>query len=168
MANISKAVFDHKRLREKLLTQFPDLSDDEQALADTLEGESNLDQKLIALLRSADDDAMLVRGISDRVAELTERKDRLEQRVEAKKAVALWAMTEAGLPKLQAPDFTASVVAKRTSVIITDESAIPAGYLVEAAPKHDKTLIGKALKDGFAVPGCVLSNGGETLTIRKK
>jgi hypothetical protein len=169
MTNITRRVEIHKQMRERLLADYPALADDAAALADTLEGESDLDKAIVALLRSADDDGMMVGGINERMGELIERKTRLENRIEAKRNLAFWAMTEAGLPKLTAPDFTASIGASRAKVIITDAALIPPDYFNEPKPPEpNKTLIGQALKDGHTVPGCVLSNGGQTLTIRKK
>lgn len=45
---------------------------------------------------------------------------------------------------------------KSKAVTITDEKKLPEIFLIAQPPKVDKTAIGKALKDGEAVPGAEL------------
>jgi len=167
--NLVAALTHHEYLRDQLRVQFPDA--DEQTLADTLEGESNLDQMLVAVMRSTEDDAMLVTGIQERMAELAERGERLARRIEAKRDICCRVMERANLPKVEAPDFTLSLTKTPKKVIVTDEVLIPAAYMntpEPPAPKPDKKKIADALKANTEVPGCLLSNGGVTLSVRKK
>jgi hypothetical protein len=166
---VQMALTHHEYLREQLRFAFPEA--DEDTLADTLEGESNLDQLLIAVMRSADEDEILVAGIKARVEELNERKKRIERRIEAKEAIVLSAMERANLKKIEAPDFTVSTRAVPGKVVITDETLIPAEFMrtpEPPAPVPDKKAIGDALKANTEVPGCLLSNGGAGLSVRRK
>ena len=61
---------------------------------------------------------------------------------------------------------TAHVRAGSASVIVTDETLIPAEYMRQPPPAPDKAAIARALKAGEAVPGAVLRNGEPGLTIR--
>lgn len=159
----------HATLKDRLLAQYPELAEDEQALFDTLDGLTELQPALIAVLRSRDDDLMLVEGIKGRMAELGERLRRLDERADNKRAFVTDIMDQSGLKKIEAPDFTVSLGRKPTSLIITDEAAIPEDYWREKTVKSvDKTLIKQALQDNFTVAGAALSNGGVQLTIRKK
>lgn len=167
--NLVAALTHHEYLRDQLRAQFPDA--DEQTLADTLEGESNLDQMLVAVMRSTEDDAMLVTGINERIAELSLRGERLARRIEAKRDICCRVMERANLKKIEAPDFTMSLSATPKKVIVTDEALIPANYKRTPEPPKpvpDKKLIADVLKAGKEVPGAMLSNGGVTLSVRKK
>lgn len=158
----------HQQYREMLLVQFPELADDEAALLDTLEGLTDLNDTLIAILRSRDDDLMLTAGIDARIKELSERKARFEARADAKRSFVGRVMEESGVKKLEAPDWTVSLGRKPQAVQITDETAIPADYWREKTTRTvDKVAIKAALATGD-VPGAALDNGGTQLTIRKK
>lgn len=61
---------------------------------------------------------------------------------------------------------TASIRAGSASVIVTDESAIPAEYMRQPPPAPDKAALARALKNGAQIPGAVLRNGEPGLTIR--
>jgi hypothetical protein len=52
-------------------------------------------------------------------------------------------------------------------VVITNKEALPEQF-IRIKREEDKVAIKDALKRGEIVPGAELSNGGETLTIRRK
>lgn len=166
---VAVALAAHEYLKEQLRVQFPD--EDDATLADTLEGESTLDQVLVSVMRSAEEDEMMVAGIKARLAELAERKTRIERRIEAKEGCVLRTMEKAELRKIEAPDFTLSLRAVPGKVVITDEALIPAEYMrtpETPAPVPDKKAIADAIKARTEVPGAMLSNGGVGLSIRRK
>lgn len=170
MTNIAAALADHLALKERLLAEFPELAEDERTLLDTLDGISRLDEAIIAVIRSAEEDRTLVAALAIRIEELEERKARLEKRIERKREIAAEAMERGGLKKLTAPDFTLSLSAGAPKVIITDEGQIPAHLMVTPeppAPKPDRRAIAGLLKSGVDVPGCVLSNPQPHLTVRR-
>lgn len=165
---LQQTVAQDKLLRDQLLARFGDaLADDEQALIDTLDGVSDFDGQALAVLRSAEDDEMLVTGIKERIDQLRSRAERLTARAAAKREAVLFAMIETGRKKIEAPDCTVSVRATPASVVITDETAIPDDYLKPQPPKVDKAAIRDALKQGASIPGAMLSNGGQSLGIRR-
>lgn len=169
--NLHSAVRYHELLRDRLLAEFPELREDEQALADTLDGVSDLDEAIAAVVRSLDDDEAMIAGIDVRVEELKERAGRFAHRVVKKREAIAQAMEAAALKKVVKPDFTLSLTAVKPKVLINDEALIPADYKVTPeppAPRPDKKLIAAALADGFTVPGASLSNGGVTITLRRK
>lgn len=167
MTNLHHAAHTDRALRDELLRRFPSLADDEQVLLDTLDGESNFDRQILAVLRSADHDEMLAEGIAARLDDLQTRKTRLVERVAQKRAAILAAMQMADRKKVELPDATVSVRAVPATVIITDEALIPPAYFEPQAPRLSKAAIKTALNAGTDVPGAVLSNGGATLSIRK-
>ena len=163
---VTTALALHEYVKEQLRVQFPDI--DDQTLADTLEGETDLQQMLVAIMRSADEDEMLVAGIKARAEDLAERRKRIERRIETKEAIVLHAMEKANLKKIEAPDFTVSTRATPAAVIVTDEKLIPADYWKPQDPTLDKAGIRDALKAKKDIPGATLSNGGVTLSVRRR
>lgn len=167
--NIQAETHKYLYLREQLLAQFPDLAEDEQALLDTLEGASTLNEAVVAVYDSARNDELMIEAIKARIGELKERADRLDARADAKRHAACNAMAEAGLKKIEAPTVTLSLRNVAPSVVIVSEAEIPDDYMREKVTKSvDKALVKQALQDGYFVPGAHLSNGGVTLAARVK
>lgn len=151
-------------LRRRLLDVFPDL--DEETLADTLEGATNLREALAALIRSAQDDACMVKALKERVEGLKLRLARIEARVAHKRQIACDTMEIAGVRKLAEPDFTASLRPGPPGVDVLDEALLPQAFLVPQPPKPDKRGILEALSSGESVPGAVLRLPRATLSVR--
>lgn len=76
-------------------------------------------------------------------------------------------MNAAGEKKYKGVSGTATIRAVAPKPIITDEALVPEAYK-KIAVSIDKTAINKAVKDGEAIPGVALDNGGETISIRTK
>src|SRR5688500_20191039 len=102
---VRMALPNYQLLKERLLADFPNLDDD--TLADTLEGITELHEMIAAVIRSALVDEALHAGLRLRLEDMKERLSRLEVRASRKRELALHAMSEAGLAKLEQPDFTA-------------------------------------------------------------
>lgn len=166
MPNIDLQLHVYRELKSRILAANPELSEDDQTLLDTLEGATDLKDGLIAVMAQADYDEALAKGLSNRMAEMKARKDRLMTRAEGRRALVLWAMQEAGISKIEAPEQTFSQAKTPGSVVITDEAALPPCY-VRTKTEPDKRAIGEALKKGDEVPGAIMSNGGIRLNVRK-
>lgn len=161
----------HSALRDELLRRWPDLANDDQTLADTLEGLSSLTEQVAAVARSIDEDKIMLSGIKERSGELKDRYTRIELRLESKKAAILHAMLETGERKFELPTVTLSARANPPSVVISDEALIPDEYKITPDPlpqKIDKITILQILKDGKEVSGAVLSNNSFSLAMRSK
>lgn len=170
MADLVQELAKHQALRAQLLEEFPELAEDQQTLADTLEGVSSLDDAIAAVIHQVEDDEAMILGCNNRIQQLSGRVDRLQSRIGRLREIIAKTMDEVALKKIQRPDFSVSLVPTRQTVVITDETAIPPDYMTTPkppAPKPDKRLIEKALKDGYAVPGCQLSNGSQTIRINR-
>lgn len=160
-------VAEYQRVREMLLASFPELADDAQALADTLEGETGLHDALAAMIRKSQDAEAYEEALGHLIAEKAARKERWGRQSIALRNTVLELMQAAGISKLVQPDFTASVGKGRGKVVIADEAELPdAFFRVSRSP--DKTAIGRALNDNKTVPGALLSNAEPTLTVRTK
>lgn len=159
----------HEQMKVDFKALFPDA--DEETILDTLEGETDLVELIVAVLESAEADKGMVAACEARIAELTERQGRFIKRADAKRHVVKLAMERSGRNKIEAPAFTVSLKAVPQSVIVTAQEQIPDAYMVQPdppAPRPDKKAILEALKAGTAIAGCTLSNGGLTISVRKK
>jgi len=96
------------------------------------------------------------------------RFGRLEERGVKKRQLALEAMCEVGLKKLEQPDFTASARSGSRGVIIVSQEAIPSDFWVPQPPKLDRQALLGSLKRGQAIPGVQLSNPKPCLSVRTK
>lgn len=142
------------------------MDEDDQAVIDTAEGETDLHDYLANLLREARVAEAQAKGIASVLKEMQERKARLEAKKDRLRAIVLHAMADAGLPKLTAPDFAASRSKSPPQVVLTaDVSQLPDEWC-RISREADKARIKEALKAGTALPFATLSNGGETLTVR--
>lgn len=152
--------------RDRLLAAWPDL--DAETLADTLEGITDLPEMVAAVIRSALVDEALQVGLKRRIEEMRERLSRLEVRSRKKRDLAIDAMTEVGLSKLEQPDFTASTRLGTPSLVVLSDDDIPAPYWVPQPPKLDRQSLLSELKQGGAVAGVQLSNPKPVLSVRTK
>ena len=153
-------------LRRRLTELYPDL--DDQTLADTLEGATNLHEAIAALIRSALDDEDLVKALKERMSALRARLDRLDKRATEKRRVACETMEAAQIRKLLEADFSASLRKGPPAVDITDETTIPMEFLIPQPPKPDRRGILEALSGGRLVPGAVLSTPRSSLSVRSQ
>jgi hypothetical protein len=152
--------------KERLLAAWPEI--DCETLRDTLEGITELHEIIAAVIRSALVDEALQAGLRFRVDDMKERLSRLELRAAKKRQLALEAMTEAGLSKLEQPDFTASARAGTPAVVVIAQDRIPEAYWLPQPPKLDRQAILGELKRGLDIPGAQMSNPKPVLSVRTR
>ena len=156
----------HAYVRQKLLEAFPDA--DDETIRDTLEGLTTLNELIAEIIRSALIDEALQSGLRSRLQDMKERLNRLEARAVKKRELAIEAMSEAGLRKLEQPDFTASARNCPPALMILAEDQVPKGYWVPQPPKLDRQALLGDLKRGDDIPGAQLSNPQPVLSVRTK
>jgi hypothetical protein len=156
----------HQLLKERLLAYDPTL--DEETLRDTLEGITDLHEMIAAIIRSALVDESLQTGLRSRLEDMKQRLARFEERAMKKRQLALEAMTEVGIKKLEQPDFTASARAGVASLVVVSDDLIPDTYWVPQPPRLDRQSLLNDLKRGGDVPGAHLDNPKPTLAVRTK
>ena len=154
------------QLKEWLTRIYPHA--DEETLVDTLEGITDLHEMIAAVIRSALVDEALHAGLRGRMDDMKERLSRLELRASKKRELALHAMSEVGLSKLEQPDFTASTRAGSPALLVISEQTIPEAYWLPQPPKLDRQGLLGELKRGAAIPGAELSNPKPVLMVRTK
>ncbi|OAE39702.1 siphovirus Gp157 family protein [Brucella intermedia] len=148
-----------------LVAAYPELAEDDELRADTIEGETDAYRvlgKIVAIERDANS---MVLAIGERARELSARKDRYTRRKDAMRALLLRLLKAADLNKVSLPEATVSVGKGRAGVEIVDESLLP-DNVVKMKREPDKTAIKAALDAGKIVKGAVLREGQPTLTVR--
>jgi hypothetical protein len=163
--DVLQAVQRHRNLKAELLALYPELTEEDPALADTLMGETTLDRVIAAMIEEALIREALAEGISGRIKAMQERKSRLAAGADKLRAMVLWAMQEGGFPKLVDPTFTATVSQGRPAVVVTNPDAVP-DSLCKIVREPSKSAIAIELKAGRDVPGAVFGNTRPILTVR--
>ena len=153
-------------LLQKVIDQYLDL--DAETIRDTLEGITDLHEMIAAVIRSALVDEALHAGLRFRLDDMKERLSRLELRANKKRELALEAMTEVGLTKLEQPDLTASARTGSPALVVIAEDRIPEAYWLPQPPKLDRQAVLAELKRGIEIPGAQMSNLKPVLSVRTK
>ena len=156
----------YRAVRERIRTQDPDL--DEQTLADTVEGLTDLHEILAAIVRAALADEALATGLKGRIAEMQERLERLQERAAKRRQIVKDTMVELDLKKLTAPDFSASIRPGMPALLVIDEAAVPSIYWEPREPRLDRQGLLAELKQGAEITGVTLSNPEPVLSVRTK
>lgn len=153
-----------QRLRSLLL----EITDDPEAIADTVEGETSIREAIHSVLLTMQEDGILIDGLQANILKLQERHRRLVDRQERRKEAIQKAMELAEITKpLQFPECTISLKRTPASLIVENESVIPAQYFDEQKPTLSKSRLKSDLQSGTQIEGASLSNGGQTLSIRR-
>lgn len=136
---------------------------DTTAYNDTVEAlgaEIALDD-VVKAIRNKQADVEAYKGEADR---LTDKKRRAEAAVDGLKALLLRYLQITEQKSVKTSLFTASKGVSK-SADITDETALPAEYLIPQPPKVDKKAILAALKEGKQITGAELKES-EHITIK--
>jgi hypothetical protein len=167
---------------------------DEELIRDTIEGQTNLREILADMAQADGEDDALVDGLAAYIKKMQDRKARIEHRSDIRRSLMAVAMEVAELPKLETAAGTISRKAVAPKVVVVEEADLPPQFFAPQPPKLDKTALTRALKERATmiaeikakpgsddyraaieainksnpeIPGAVLSNGGNTIQIRK-
>jgi hypothetical protein len=160
------AAIAYRTIRDRLRTEDPQI--DEQTLADTVEGFTDLHEILAAVIRAALADQALANGLEGRIGEMEARRDRLQDRAARRRQIAKDVMVELDLKKLSAPDFTASIRPGTLALVVIDEAAVPSIYWEPREPRLNRQELANDLKQGAEIAGVALSNPEPVLSVRTK
>ena len=164
--NLEIAATTYRAIRERLLAQDPEL--DEQTLADTVEGLTDLHEILAAIVRAALADEALAHGLKGRIAEMQDRLERLQDRALKRRQIVKETMVETDLKKLTAPDFTASIRPGMPALVVLNEAAVPSIYWGPRDPRLNRQGLLADLKQGDDIDGVALSNPEPVLSVRTR
>jgi hypothetical protein len=165
-ATLANQVRLHAEFRDALMLKYPDVED--AVLTETLEGLTDLNEILAALIRSALDDEALVAALSTRLGEMKARLDRLSQRAKTKRSLVLNAMNKAELKRLIAAEFTVSVRTPAPTLEVIEAARIPQDYWKPQPAKLDRQRLIEELKAGAAIAGAQLGPRTSQLSVRVK
>jgi hypothetical protein len=164
--NLDFAAIHYRTVRDRLQAEDPQI--DEQTLADTVEGLTDLHEILTAVIRAALTDEALANGLKVWIAEMEDRLIRLQDRAAKRRQIAKDTMVELDLKKLAAPDFTASIRPGMPALMVIDEAVVPSIYWEPREPKLNRQELMADLKQGAEVDGATLSNPEPVLSVRTK
>ena len=156
----------YRVVRERVRAFDPEL--DEQTLADTVEGLTDLHEILAAIVRAALADEALATGLKGRITEMQERLERLQERATKRRQIVKDTMIELDLKKLTAPDYSASIRPGMPALLVIDEAAVPSIYWEPREPRLDRQGLLGELKQGAEITGVTLSNPEPVLSVRTK
>jgi hypothetical protein len=139
---------------------------DDAIVLDVLAGVSDLHDAILNEVRSALEDEDAASRIRGRMDEMETRLRRIERRAEGRRDLALNAMAEAGLERLEAPGLRIEVRRAPALLVVSDESLIPEAFKVQRPAWLDYQAIRDALKGGAEVPGAALTDTEPYLSVR--
>jgi len=166
MNRLEFARAEYRALKERLKAEDPEL--DDETLADTVEGLTDLHEIIAAILRSALTDEALATGLKERIGQMQERQERLSERAAQRRQIARTAMADAEIRTITAPDLTASLRPGSRGLMVIDEAVIPQPYWEPRPPRLNRQALLGELRQGSLVPGVMLSNPEPVLSIRTK
>ena len=166
MDQLSFSAIHYRAIRDRLRAEDPQI--DEQTLADTVEGLTDVHEILAAVIRAALADEALASGLKGRIAEMEDRLGRLRDRAAKRRQIAKDTMVELDLKKIPAPDFTASIRPGMPALMVIDEAAVPSIYWEPRDPRLNRQGLLADLKQGTEITGVALANPEPVLSVRTK
>jgi hypothetical protein len=166
MDELTIATTTYRAIRDRIRAQDPQI--DEQTLADTVEGLTDLHEILQAVIRAALADEALARGLKCRISDMQGRLDRLEDRASKRRQIAKDVMVKLDLKKVTAPDFSASLRPGIPALVVLDEDAVPKTYWEPGEPRLRRQVLASDIKGGAEVSGATLSNPEPVLSVRTR
>jgi Gp157 protein len=166
MDQMTIAAATYRTIRDRIRREDPQI--DEQTLADTVEGLTDLHEILTAVVRAALGDEALATGLRGRIAEMQDRLDRLQDRAAKRRQIAKDVMIELELKKIIAPDFTVSIRPGMPALLVLDEAAVPSMFWQPVEPRLDRQGLLGELKQGAEIAGVALTNPEPVLSVRTR
>ena len=160
------AAITYRTIRDRIRVDEPQI--DEQTLADTVEGLTDLHEIVAAIVRAALADEALATGLKGRIAEMQDRLDRLQDCAAKRRQIAKDVMVELDLKKITAPDFTISIRPGMPALLVIDDAAVPSIYWQPSPPRLNRQGLLSELKEGADIQGVALSNPEPVLSVRTR
>ncbi len=156
-----------ERRIQALHAEIPELEDDEELKTDMIEGETNAFSILDRAIDRIRHEQFLQEAIEQRKREMSVRHIFSQRRETFWRRIVMKVMDMAGIRRAQLAEATLSVSSSPQSVIITDETLIPAEFW-RIKREVDKDAIRKEIRDGGVVLGAQLSNKEDHLVVKSK
>lgn len=141
---------------------------DDSDFATLIESECDLQDRLRRMMRAARWAGKQAEALKSMVDEMQERRKRLESREARLKQIVLWALQEAGLPRLDAPDFSATIARGKAPLIVTADASTLPDELCNISREPSKSKLREALEAGTVIEGVSFGNPAPYLNPRFK
>jgi hypothetical protein len=164
MNHIGFAAINYKHVKDKLRAEDPTI--DEETLADTVEGLTDLHEIVEALIRAALNDEAIIRGLKCRLTEMQSRLARFQDRASKRRQIAKDVMVDLDIKKINAPDFTVSIRPGLPALLVLNEKEVPSVYWQPSEPRLDRQSLTHDLKQGADIAGATLSQPDPILSVR--
>lgn len=152
---------------ETLKSLYPEIAEDADLLADTIEGQTDFEQIVSRLLDFVREAETMASAVKSRKDEIAERQKRFERQKDAGRKIIQQLMEAAQQTKITLPEATITLTAPRAKVEISDLQALPQGFF-----KTERTALSKeimaSLQAGETVPGAEIVFGEPGLMVRTK
>ena len=137
---------------ERIATSLAELCEgDEQLFSDMVEGETDADKVILRLHDQIQTDEALSAGMAARMANLRDRKARIDHRIAASKSAIGQVLRAVKLAKIELPEVTYSVRDGKAKLEIVDKDAVPDEYRrIKTEP--DKALINQEFDGAETLP----------------
>lgn len=152
---------------DAMIAAYPELLDDEELRADSIEAETSMPDIMSRLVRLRGERLAIAEGLNGYIQDLIARRDRLSKGADAIKGLMVKLMVAARLPKLTLPEATISLLNGRETVSILDIDALPQGTFA-LIRQPDKAAIKAMIDAGEDVPGAGLVHGEPSISVRVK
>lgn len=152
---------------EALKRSCPELADDADLFASTVEGETDFFRVFDAVVDAFSDAKAMSAAARERSNAILDRARRFEAKAEAMRKLAHALMQSVGKTVIRLPAATVSIRPGVPVVVVEDVSVLPQGFTrTEVTPRREE--IRKALAAGEDVPGAYLEATPPTITVRVK
>lgn len=142
---------------------------DQQLKLDMLEGETGLHELVSRLLADNEDDEGTIASLDEQVDVRAIRIERAKARIEARKSAIASLMDCAQETSLKLPEATLSLRTLQPRPKVVDADQLPADFVnVVEVRKPNLEAIEAAVEAGQTIPGVTMTNGGSSLTVRRK
>ena len=157
-----------KSVRADMLQGFRELWDDNEALLDTVEGETGLEvEAWTAKVAEEILQAMaLAAACKQRADDMAARAARLTRSVESLRGLLIQLFVMADRKTIVTPVATVTLKATPATLLILEEADIPTKYWAASDPILDKKQLKTDLKAGEKIEGAMMSEPGSTIAIK--
>ncbi len=139
---------------------------DPELVHDMLEAETDVYELMDWALDKLADEESIQEAISSRIAALKCRADASERRHERLRSVLLECLKATGERTVRRPEGTLTLKQAKPGILSIDEGVLPERFFV-VKKSVSRIVLNEAIGKGEDVPGVILSNGGENLTVRR-
>ncbi len=152
---------------ERLRKAFPELNDDLDLLADTIDGQTDFDKLCDAILAQFVERVALREGVEEHIKLMEARAARFAKAADVFKGLLRDLVEAYGQSPVRRPLATLSINKGRAKLVLDDDFNAQ-GYMRQPPPEPMRADIMAALSNGDEIPGARLEPGEPTFSVRTK